>query len=771
MDSRYPIERELGSGGMATVYLARDAKHGRAVAIKVLRPELAASLGAERFVREIEIAAKLSHPHVLPVYDSGEADGFLYYVMPYVEGETLRQRLARESRIPEPEAARITEQIASALTYAHERGVTHRDIKPENILLAGDQAVLADFGIARAVEAAGGERLTATGIAVGTPAYMSPEQAFGTEEIGAATDVYGLGCVVYEMLTGRPPFQGDSPQAIIAQHAAGAVPELRTIDPTISVTVERAVRHALAKQPADRYATAAALASAFAEALTPSARIAEERRTRRARWTRAAIAAMAIAGLLLGGQWIRSRLGTRPIERLAVLPASNMTRDPEWDYFVDGVHEALVHELQRTGLAIVMRQSVLQYRDSDKPMRQIARELGVDGLIELSVGRESDSVIVDVGLYGGSDLPVWTNSFGARVGGVLALYRDVSGRIAAEIGAALSPEARQRLDEMPRIDPAAYDAVLQGDVYVRRFTLQDLALALQYFESALTIDSTYAPAHLGVAKVWAYRAQSGLASVADTRPQFEHHLSRALALDPGLASARALEAAMLTWGKWQLEAGEEAYRRALELDPNDAETQVFYGHVLMIRGDFDGAVRRGELAMQLDPLNAFVVGLYGAILNTVGRADEAIPLVRDMLARNPGQGFGVAVLSGALYNAGRYDEQLQLERAGYEAQGDSQVVAALDRGLAQGGVRGAWHAAADVVAARAKVGYQSPWRIAGMYTMAGEVETAIDWLEIAVDQRDQNIPYMGIHPQAVTLRDRPRFRELARRAGIPIPNR
>jgi eukaryotic-like serine/threonine-protein kinase len=722
-----------------------------------------------RFVREIEIAAKLSHPHILPLFDSGETDGILYYVMPFVEGESLRERLKRETRIPAAETARIVDQIASALTYAHERGVTHRDVKPENILLAGDQAILADFGIARAVALAGGDRMTYTGLVVGTPSCMSPEQAYGTEEVGPPSDIYALGCVLYEMLAGRSPFEGDLPQAIIAKHAAQPVPPLPTSDGAVPATVERVVRRALAKEPAGRFPTANGLASALADAITPQARLAEARRAMRRTWVLGLAVLAMIAALLVGGRSLFNGLGTRPIQQLAVLPASNMTRDPAQDYFVDGVHEALVGELQRAGLAITARQSVLQYRDSDKPIRQIAQELGVDALIELSVGRDSDSVIVDVGLYDGrSQLPHWTESFPTHVAGVLALYRDVSRRIAREVGAALSPDAERRLSERPTVDPRAYDAVLQGEFHLRRFTPQDLTLALQYFESALAIDSTYAPAHLGVAKVWGYRAQAGLAPTQETMPRFDLHLQRALALDPGLASARAAEAARLVWGEWDLDAGELAYRHVLEMDPNDAESQAFYGHVLMIRGDFDGAVQHGELALRIDPLNAFVIGLHGAILNSVGRPDEAITLVRDMLARNPGQQFGVGVLSNALYATGRLEEQLQLEREQIDARGDTQLVAAMDSGLARGGVPAAWHAEADVLATRAKNGFASPWKIAQLYTAAGEPDAAIDWLETAVAQRDQNIPYLGVIPSLRPLHDNPRFQQLARSVGIPL---
>ena len=769
LQGRYTIEGGLGSGGMATVYLARDEKHERKIAIKVLRPELAASLGPERFLREIEIAARLTHPHILPLFDSGDAGGFLHYVMPYVEGESLRDRLDRETNLPVEEAIRLTNQIASALSHAHEQGVIHRDIKPENILLAGDQAIVADFGIARAVERAGGERLTGTGLAIGTVAYMSPEQAFGTDEVDATTDVYALGCVVYEMLSGRTPFEGVAPHAILARHLADSVPALRSLAPEIPVPVERAVHRALSKAPADRFPTAAAFAEALSGAMTMQARVAEERRVARRHWRRGLVAAAAVAGLSLGAWLLAGTLGTPRIERLAVLPASNMTRDAEQDYFVDGVHEALVTELQRAGLSVIARQSVLQYRDSDKPIRQIAQELGVDALIQPAVGREGDSVIVDVSLYDGrSQLPLWTASFPAHVEGVLGVYRDVSRRIADQIGIVLSSAVEVRLAERPVVDARAYEAVLQGQFHLRRFTPQDLTIALQYFESALAIDPASAPAHVGVAKVWGYRAQAGFLSPAETRPYVEEHIARALALDPDLASARFMEAARLVWNLWDLDAGEAAFRRTIELDPNDAETQVFYGHVLMILGRWDEAIRRGQLAIELDPLNPFVVGLYGTILSSAGRSEEAIELLQDMFAKNPGTGFGMSPLLSSLHTLGRYEEELRLRRERYASYGDPQMVEALDRGFAQGGYMAAWGAAADALAARAADRFVLPLSVAEYYAKAGDPEKAIDWLEIAVDQRSQSVPYLGVIHHLRGLHANPRFQELARRVGVPL---
>jgi serine/threonine-protein kinase len=261
---RYTIERELGSGGMATVYLAHDLKHDRKVALKVMRSELSAILGGERFLREIRIAAKLNHPHILPLYDSGEADGSLYYVMPHVEGESLRVKLNREKQLSVDEAISIAEQVGAALDYAHEDGIVHRDIKPENILIHRGQALVADFGIALAVSAAGGTRLTDTGLSLGTPEYMSPEQATGERELDARSDLYSLGAVVYEMLVGEPPHTGNTVQAIIAKVVSVEPQPVSNVRHSVPSNVEVAVLCALAKTPADRFASGAEFANALA---------------------------------------------------------------------------------------------------------------------------------------------------------------------------------------------------------------------------------------------------------------------------------------------------------------------------------------------------------------------------------------------------------------------------------------------------------------------------------------------------------------------------
>ena len=413
---RYRIEQEAGRGGMAAVFLAEDLKHHRPVALKVLQPDLAAALGPERFRREIEIAARLDHPHIVPVYDSGMAAGELYYVMPFVEGESLRQRLEREGPLPLEAALRIAGQVADALSYAHSRDVVHRDIKPENVLLTGDHARVADFGIARPISAAGDRSLTEPGMSVGTPAYMSPEQASGTARVDGRSDIYSLGCVLYEMLAGDPPFTGSTLEAILARKLTGEVPSLRAVRSALPPAVERAVLKALARLPADRFATAAQFADALRASYAPDA----------------------------------PQPATGRIDSLAVLPFQDLSQNRELDYFADGMTEELITELGRIGAVskVISRTSVMRFKDQRPPTPEIARALGVAGLVEASVRHAADHVSITVRLVDAErDAQLWSESFERELTDIFALYSDAAHAIADQIVAELAPRPRLRRQE------------------------------------------------------------------------------------------------------------------------------------------------------------------------------------------------------------------------------------------------------------------------------------------------------------------------------------
>jgi len=445
----YRIEREIGMGGMATVYLAHDVKHDRKVALKVLRPELAAAMGTDRFPREIHIIAQLQHPHIVPLYDSGERDGFLYYVMPFVEGESLRARLARVGQLPVNEAVRLLHEMADALSYAHARGIVHRDIKPDNVMLSGRHAAVTDFGVAKAVSASAGDKLTTVGIAVGTPQYMSPEQAMAEPVIDHRADLYALGILGYEMLTGHPAFEATTAQGMLSAHVLEQPKDIRERRPNVPPILAEALLRCLAKDPAARWQSAdELLAQLELVATTPSGGMTPTAtrpvtgtaarppvRSRRRLWI-GLVATLALATgafatwrLVAGGQGGIQRIGVLPIEDISGQDA----------VFVDAMHDALTNALSRLGaVGVAPRSAILPYRRTPKPTRDIARELDLDAVVETTVFRSGNVMRINVQF----DDPVttrslWSETFERDVRDVLAAQNDIVQRTAAGVAGAL----------------------------------------------------------------------------------------------------------------------------------------------------------------------------------------------------------------------------------------------------------------------------------------------------------------------------------------------
>ena len=485
----YLLERELGRGGMATVYLARDLRHDRLVALKVLHPELAQALGPDRFIREIKLAARLQHPHILSVHDSGETAGRLWFTMPFVEGESLRQRLMREAQLPLADTVRITNEVADALGYAQRQGIIHRDVKPENILLQGERCVLADFGVARAVDAAG-ERLTETGFALGTPAYMSPEQGAADRHLDARSDIYSLGCVVYEMLAGEPPFTGRTAQALIARRLADPVPDLCTVR-DVPRQVERAVRQALARAPADRFADAPAFARAL-EAAAGAPGAAASPAVRRGLLAAAAVLVVALAGAAV---WLRARPAAedaRDADLLAVAPFEVL--EPSLQIWREGMGDVLSRTLDGAGPIRTVSPSVVLRRWSGRADRASAEELG----------RRTGAGLVVYGAVAprGRDSVTLRAALLDRVGGMAKTDIEVSGEAAriGELADSLGIQALRVLSSSRAIGSVrrtaigsrslpALKAFLQGEQFYRR-GLWDSALA--WYDQAIAADSTFA---------------------------------------------------------------------------------------------------------------------------------------------------------------------------------------------------------------------------------------------------------------------------------------
>src|SRR5881409_1145147 len=612
---RYGLERELGHGGMATVYLARDLRHGRPVAIKVLRPEIAAALGPERFLREIQIAAQLAHPHILPLHDSGAAGAFLYYVMPYVEGESLRDRLAREPQLPVEQAVQIAREVADALGYAHGHDVVHRDIKPENILFEAGHAVVSDFGIARAITATAGARLTETGIVIGTPAYMSPEQASGTDPIDGRSDVYSLGCVLYEMLAGEPPYTGPSAQIVISKRLTDPVPSVRRLREGIPGAIDAAVSRALAKAAADRFATAALFAEALAAPPAIPAPVHPSRRGRPLLGRRLAygVGLAALAVLAAIGIFPRSpaRSGTShpsPQRMLVVLPFENLGR-PDDEYFADGMTEEVTARLAGLhGLRVVGRTSARQYKKTTKTIPQIGQDLGVDYVLEGSVRwdkppRGPSRVRVTPQLIRVSDAShVWAHVYDAVLADVFAVQSNIARQVAETLDVTLLAPERQALDAKPTTNLEAYDYYLRGkDYQARQLDDEDARLAVRMYRQAVQLDPTFALAYAALAR--AHLALSWLLGETGELPKAQAALDRAQRLGPELAEIHLALGYYYYWGRRDYDHALEQFAWVRERQPNNPEVIEAIGLIHRRQGRWAEVVSDMTRATELDPRN------------------------------------------------------------------------------------------------------------------------------------------------------------------------
>ncbi len=626
----YLIEEELGRGGSATVYLAQDLRHGRRVALKVLHSALGAALGVERFQREIRTHARLQHPHILPLYDSGSAAGRLYYTMPYVEAGSLRDRLRRSGRLQPAAAVQLALEVASALAYAHRLGIIHRDLKPENIMLSPTgEAILADFGIAYALDqaddAAGpdtpsGPRLTETGVTVGTPTYMSPEQAAGDEELTGRSDQYALAAVIYEALAAEPPFIGANARAILARKLTTSPRGLREVRSDVPEVVDRVLMRALARYPDERYGSmeefARALAAGSPNLITPSAvaRVAPEPRRV---WRRRALVAVPLLLALAGAAWLLTRAGAptragsarpEPATRvLAILPFKNLG-DPADQYFADGLTEELTSRLAALGgLRVISRTSTEPYRESPKSLREIGDELRAAYVLEGSVRWERGEsgpgrVRVTPRLVAvAEDSPLWSQEYEVELTEVFRVQSEIAEQVTAALDLALRSD-RDAGSPQRAASPEAYDYYLRGNEYASRsYSRTNVAAAADLYRRAVSLDSGFAPAwaRLGrahSAMYWFYHDRSP-ARLDSARMAVD----RALALAPGLAESRIARGYYFYWGLGDYARALDEFETARRQQPGDSELLTAIGYVERRRGQWDSALARFDEASRYDP--------------------------------------------------------------------------------------------------------------------------------------------------------------------------
>ena len=739
---RYTIERELGRGGMATVYLAEELKHGRPVAIKVLRPDISAMVGTARFLREIGIAARLSHPHLVPLLDSGEAGGLLYYVSAYVSGGSLRDRLLAEGRLSVADAVRIARQVGGALDYAHREGFVHRDVKPENVLLADGHAMLTDFGIARAAcrqdtgDAGGTDTVTSPGFVVGTPDYMSPEQAAGDRELDARSDVYSLACVLFEMLAGEPPFRGPSAWAVLGRHVSEAPRLVRTVRPEAPEAVEAAVARALAKDPAHRFATA----MEFVAALRPG-------------W----LASPTAAAVRL------------PVRSIAVLPFVNASPDPDNEYLSDGLADELIHALSRVaGIRVASRTSSFALKGRPQDVRAIGALLDCGYVLEGTVRRAGAQLRITAQLTSTADgRPLWSRRWDRRLDDVLAIQDEIARSIVATLHATsfVEPPA-PAAGRHPRT-MRAYRLYLKGRYEWNRRTQEELTEGIRYFQEAIAEDPEYALAYTGLADCHALQADYRSVPVADGFLRAREYARRAIELDETLAEAHASLAWCLFVYDWEWEAAAAEFRRAIELEPLYATAHQWYAFLLHSRGELEEGLVEGHTAVELDPGSVSARRSLGYGHYYARRFEQALHHVERAIAMNPNAEETYRVLGLVLAVGGRPDEAVQVLGEALAMPGaSSYTLATLGYAQARAGhPDGARDALAELHRQRSR-GYVSPVAFATVHLGLGEADLALDWAERAYDDRRGWLAYLKVNPIFDPVRAHPRFEALVRRMRL-----
>jgi eukaryotic-like serine/threonine-protein kinase len=729
VSDRYTVERELGRGGMALVYLARDRKHDRPVAIKILRPEIVAGAGAQRFLLEVRILARLQHPHILALLDSGttnEASPRPFYVMPYVDGETLRQRLTREGPLPVAEAVRLVRETGEALHYAHGEGLIHRDVKPENVLLSQGHALVADFGIARAAGVAAGDRLTRTGLSMGTPAYMSPEQAAGESEVDARADQYGLACVLYELLAGQPPFTGPNFGAVLSRQVLDPVPPITTLRPGVPGSVRRAIERALAKAPADRFATVQEFLAALEAPEAPAA---------------------------------------VPKKSIVVLPFVNLSPDPDNAYFADGLMEEVIADLSRVrALTVISRTSSVKLKETGWDLRRIGRELNVGYALEGSVRRAGSTLRITAQLVDtGTDAHVWAEKYSGTVDDVFDLQERLSRQIVEALQITLSPPEDREIAERPIADIRAFEYYQRARQEYYRYTAEGMGAARALVEHGLAVVGPHEALYgmLGTVYAWSPTVLTG--DEETTLREAEACARRAFELNPRSAQGLSIMG-QVAYRRGQAGEAVRLLTQACAADPNNPDAMHQLGGAYLLGGRIGPMRQVLTRLVELDPLTASNHCLLGMSYSLGGNASGSLPSHRRAMDLDPRSTICRVCAGVALVAAGR-----EAEAAGQfewlERQPTDDHLAAIGTRFRRG-LQGDRTAVLSPPSAEERAMAESDeywaYLMAGAYALVGEADQAMSWLEHAVTVRGWvDYVYFTRHDRFLeSLRPTQRFQEL-----------
>ena len=730
LGASYTLERELGGGGMSRVFVAEDTALGRSVVVKVLPPEMASGVSIERFKREITLAARLQHPHIVPLLSAGETGGLPYFTMPFVEGESLRARLARGEEVPLKAAVHLLREVASALAYAHRKGVIHRDIKPENVLITEQHAMVTDFGVAKAISAAthaDADGLTAVGVALGTPAYMAPEQVAGDPGTDHRADIYAFGVIAYELLAGRAPFAGRTAQALMAAHVLETPEAISSRRVGVPAELSALVMRCLEKSPDNRPQSAEDILRRLDD--VPATH--------------------------------REQKDACP--SIAVLPMVNTSGDPENEHFSDGLTDELIGVFSKVdGITVTGRTSTFALKGKGLSVRAITDLLHVEHALEGSVRRAGDRLKVRVQLVNADGSVIWSESYDRRLEDVFAVQEEIAQAVVRALEVKLVA-ARGPLLRPATKDLTAYDLFLKGR-YVRRGMAPDqMRLAIQYFERAVARDPSYARAYAWLSDTHWLQIVLASRPTSEEVPLAREYATAALALDSSLAEAYWAMAQLLAGFDWDRPGAEHAFKRAIVLDPGFEEARHLYGIFLFHWSRIDEAEAELTRTLEIDPLLAAAHHTFGRLHLSMRRPDQAITHLREALTLEPMFSLAHSQLGHAYLQKGMSAEAITEFEAG------ARIGSASDKAhLAYGYARVGRHEDAKAILANlvSPGNYPPPFHMALAYVGLGDHNEAFRWLEQA---REEHAPWLitvNVDRAFDPLRVDSRFGDIVRSMGL-----